>query len=198
MRRCDLALLLLGAACLPAIATAPAAAQDSQPADALSQQLFGRAVGASQAHVCFKRRYDAGHLATHPRQNVTAMLLLVSNNPDPEASSSYSVDIGVTFRNRKSHFEVGGFCSKGASGLDCGVECDGGKIDVAIRDGNSVLVKIPDGARVSRPGASGDDSVSGKTFGSDDKVFRLDRAGLSECLPIVHDAKKRGTLRRGG
>lgn len=181
---------------LGVLSLAPLAqAQVSRPADALSQQLFGKSVGNSAGQsgaVCFRRAYDPAHLAGHPQQNVTSMLLLVSRGV--ENADGYAVKMGVRFRGRRAQFESGGYCT-GGSGLSCGVECDGGSIDVAIRDGNSVLVKIPDGARLWRPGDKEDDMNSRKKFGPDDKTFRLDRTRLTDCLPIVHEAGERAKLR---
>ena len=194
MKRFQIPILAL-AACGLAMTASPAAAQTARPADAFSKQLFG----GSGEHACFARRYDAAHLASHARQNVTSMLLLVSTAAaESGVPESYSVSIGVKFRNRKPQFDVDGFCGRAEAGLGCGVDCDGGKIDVALRDGKSVRVGIPEGARVSRPGDTSEQGERGKTFGTDDKVFRLDRTKLQDCLPVARDAKTRACLRRGG
>ena len=85
----------------------------------------------------------------------------------------------------------------GSAGVaHCGVDCDGGSIDVAIKDAKSVLVSIPNGARIWRAG-SDDDRDRVKRFGADDKVFRLDKMALSECLRLADDGKEKASLRRG-
>jgi hypothetical protein len=78
----------------------------------------------------------------------------------------------------------------------CGVDCDGGSIDVAIKDAKSVLVSIPNGARIWRAG-SNDDKDEAKRFGADDKVFRLDKVTLNECLRLADDSKEKAAMRRG-
>ena len=60
-----------------------------------------------------------------------------------------------------------------------------------------MLVGIPAGARLWKPGADNpDDNVHG-AFGPDDKLFRLDRAALGECLPLAVDKDERSRLTRG-
>jgi hypothetical protein len=174
------------------LSLASASAQPSTPD--VAKKLLG---ASSSANACFQRRYDPAHLATHPKQNVTSMLLLISTRPEAEQAESHSANIGVKFRKRGPQFRVEGYCSKSAGGLDCAVACDGGAIDVVMTDGNSVLVKIPTGARVWEPGHDTEDGPGGKTFGADDKTFRLDRVSLSECLSLAPDAKTRAALRRG-
>src|SRR5262249_28510428 len=41
-------------------------------------KIFGRDPGAGAAHACFIRHYTKAHLASHPQQNVTDMLLYVN------------------------------------------------------------------------------------------------------------------------
>jgi hypothetical protein len=178
--------------------------------EAFQKRLFGRALDAKKAHACFSRAYDAGHLAQHPRQNVRTMLLLVTGDSGSDTGPDYGLGIGVTFRKSGTHFESAGNCGAihdttdvgGSAGVaHCGVDCDGGRIDVAIKDASSVLVSIPGGARLWRAGSAGvDEDVPGKArqnFGADDKVFRLDKVALSQCLPLASDNKEKAMLRRG-
>jgi len=166
--------------------------------------LFGRALGGGQLHACFSRVYDAGHLAQHPRQNVRTVLLLVRANAEGN-QPKYELRLGVTFRKSGARFDSAGDCGSihdtsevgGSAGVaHCGVDCDGGTIDVAIKDAKSVLVSIPYGARIWRAG-SDDDSDQAKRFGADDKVFRLDRTALAACLRLADDSKEKAAMRRG-
>jgi len=152
--------------------------------ETFQKKLFGRAVEAKQtAHACFSRVYDPGHLAQHPQQNVRTMLLVKSGSEGDEPS--YGVRIGVTFRKSSAHFESAGDCNaihdnaaagESAGVAHCGVDCDGGSIDVAIKDARSVLVSIPDGARIWRPGNDeGEPGNSRKRFGADDNK---EKAGM--------------------
>jgi hypothetical protein len=185
-------------------ANLPVRAQESKDDEAFQQRLFGRALDGKQIHACFSRVYDAAHLAQHPRQNVRTMLLLVKANAESN-QPRYELRLGVTFRKSGAHFDSAGDCGSihdtrdvgGSAGVaHCGVDCDGGSIDVAIKDAKSVLVSIPYGARIGR--ADGDDDRDeGKRFGADDKVFRLDKAALTECLRLAHDSKEKAAMRRG-
>jgi hypothetical protein len=178
-------------------------AQESKDDEAFQQRLFGRALDSKQIHACFSRVYDAGHLAQHPRQNVRTMLLLVRASFESD-QPSYALRLGVTFRKSGAHFDSAGNCGSihdtsqvgGAAGVaHCGVDCDGGSIDVAIKDAKSVLVSIPNGARIWRAGSNDKDEA--KRFGADDKVFRLDKVALDECLRLADDSKEKAAMRRG-
>ena len=70
------------------------------------------------------------------------------------------------------------------------MDCDGGNIDVSLRDAKSVLVGIPAGARISSDRDADEMVDHSKRFGSDDKIFRLDRAKVAECLGLADDADK--------
>jgi hypothetical protein len=187
--------LAASAAPLPAVAGAPS------PED-FTKRLMGRAPGKGKTAACFNRVYDDSHLAAHPQQNVRTMTLLVlidSNTPD-----NYDLRVGVTFRNRKHFFETQGDCmsphpeegAPAASGVHCSIACDGGSIDVALKDNGSVLLTMPAGARLWRPGADDNDTVHG-AFGPDDKLFRVDRGDLPQCLPLASAKDEKALLTRG-
>jgi hypothetical protein len=197
-------------ACLVALAVAfglagvqfAAHAEDSKENEAFQKRLFGRAAEGKPIHACFTRVYDAGHLAKQPQQNVRTMLLMVRADTDPPR---YAVRLGVTFRKSGAHFESAGDCgalhdaadgSGAAAAAHCGVDCDGGSIDVAIKDAKSVLVSIPTGARIWRAN-SDNDSDQRKRFGRDDKVFRLDKTALTECLRLADDSAEKAAMRHG-
>jgi hypothetical protein len=184
----------------------PARAAGSKADEAFQNRLFGQTIDAKQIHVCFSRVYDAGHLGQHPRQNVRTMLLLVSGKAESGEDPSYGLRIGVTFRKSGTHFESAGNCgsihddseaARSDNAVHCGVDCDGGSIDVAIKDAKSVLVSIPYGARIWRAGSAANEGNSSQRFGADDKVFRLDKVALTQCLRLADDSKERATLRRG-
>lgn len=181
-----------------------ARAQDAKEDEAFQQRLFGRTTGGKQIHACFSRVYDAAHLAQHPRQNVRTMQLLAVANGDND-KPKYVLRLGVTFRRSGSHYETSGDCGSihdtsdvgGTAGVaHCGVDCDGGRLDVAMKDAKSVLVTIPEGVRIWRSG-SGDDRDQSRRFGADDKVFRLDKTALTDCLRFADDAEEKALMRRG-
>lgn len=158
--------------------------------------LFGKDPGEAKAFACFTRHYDPRHLASHPEQNVTDMTLLVDSYPDADMGRQYILGIGVNFRSVEDQLQLSGGCSASAEGenlLNCGIDCDGGIIDVKPRDASSVLVSIPDGARTWDPDAAGEPPAAA-VFGVDDKLFRLDRVAVSECLPLVFDDETRAAI----
>ena len=136
-----------------AVATAPAfAANISTP----GTQIFGKDPGKDRAFACFVRHYDATHLKAHPKQNVTDMTVLVDSNYDTDAQSrSYALTLGSNFRTLKTQFMSYGGCDGTIAGqkLSCYIDCDGGAIDVRIKDANSILVDIPYCARIEDPNA---------------------------------------------
>ncbi|MBX9456297.1 MAG: hypothetical protein KL863_09895 [Rhizobium sp.] len=152
-------------------------------------RLFGRDPGTGAAHACFVRRYTKAHLASHPEQNVTTMLAYVSKQEGSDPY--YGINLQVNFRQLNKPFQVSGSCSEnsGTGALGCGVECDGGSLGVRVRNEQSILVDIPESVRLFDPTASDEfaDLPKGARFGSDDKLFRLDRAELSDCLPVIYD-----------
>lgn len=152
-------------------------------------KLFGRDPGASAAHACFIRRYAKAHLASHPDQNVTTMLAYVSKQEGTDPY--YGINLQVNFRQLNKPFQVSGSCGENAEtgALGCGVEYDGGSLIVRVKNEQSILVDIPDSVRLFDPSASDEfaDLPKGARFGADDKLFRLDRTELSDCLPIIYD-----------
>lgn len=159
--------------------------------------LFGRDSGTDRALACFVRHYDDKHLGSHPQQNVTDMAVLVDRPEASEGDVWYTLSIGVNFRKVKDQFQVQGGCSAmddGSKLLGCGVDCDGGQIDVRPRDANSILVDIPYGARTWNPSAIDGVDPPEAAFGEDDKVFRLDRAELNQCLSLVYDDEIKAQL----
>jgi hypothetical protein len=85
------------------------------------------------------RRYDANHLAQHPKQKVSAMKLLVTaENAPQEKTTGYSFRLGIKYRHRAGNFDSSGFCghvvTEDASDeirFGCGVDREGG-INVAL------------------------------------------------------------------
>ena len=138
----------------------------------------------ANTYACFVRRYDADHLARHPHQKVTSMKLLVTSEWfEGNTTLERHFRLGVTFRNKRGTYDSSGSCShfrpedaKDEIRFGCGVDCDGGGINIAMgKDDKSVLVRL---SRVriwqnNKPDEeAGDELVAGK----DDAIFRLDRA----------------------
>lgn len=182
---------------------------DKAKVSAFDVRMFTQPPG-NKAYACFVRRYDPAHLARHRRQKVSAMKLLVTaeipqdeENENKDKVTNYSFRLGLKYRHRSGDFDSSGSCNhfvpedRGHEiNLGCGVDCDGGGIEVAMsRDDKSAIVRV-ERVRIwqnSKPDEELSDALVG---GADDRVFRLDRADASECAALVTDRKELAEIRR--
>ena len=185
---------------LAVLIAAPSAASAGAASDIV--KIFGRDPGMSAAHACFIRHYTKAHLASHPKQNVTDMVVYVGKGDSTD--QYYSVNMQVNFRQLKKPFQVSGSCSAGDDGkkaLSCGIDCDGGHIDVRVKNETSLLVEIPEYARIFDPSDLQTDEradVPDKArFGADDKIFRVDRTDLKDCAPVIYDEAVKASVLQG-
>lgn len=169
-------------------ADTPATELADPKADDVARGWFGKPPGKAKGYACFERIYDAAHLAKHPLQKVGSMLLLVRGEmiaEDPVAN--YSVALRVTYKNATARFFSSGYCghpAAGAAGLHCGIDCDGGSLDVALAsDTRSTLVSLERIAVWPEYAAADDEHRGHLDSGADDKSFRLQRVALSHCVP---------------
>ncbi|MFQ3456907.1 hypothetical protein PMN64_26850 [Bradyrhizobium sp. UFLA01-814] len=151
MKQAFLVVALAAAACTGAPLTAQAQeGVDKAAAAAFDNRMFAAPPGA-KAYACFVRRYDANHLAQHPKQKVSAMKLLVAAEDAPEdRATNYSFQLGVRYRHRSGNFDSSGYCNHAIateSGheirFECSVDCEGGGITVALsRDNKSAIARL--------------------------------------------------------
>ncbi|WP_166304120.1 MULTISPECIES: hypothetical protein [unclassified Bradyrhizobium] len=205
MQRTFLVVALAAAACAGAALTAQTKeAVDKATAAAFDNRMFAGPPGA-KAYACFVRRYDANHLAQHPKQKVSAMKLLVSAEDAPEdKTTNYSFRLGVTYRHRPGNFDSSGYCNHAIESghevrFECGVDCEGGGITVALsKDNKSAtarLGRILGRIMVWNRDKPDDDAREALFAGADDKIFRVDRANSSECAELVTDRQELAALR---
>jgi len=84
---------------------------DKAKATAFDARMFGGPLG-QKTYACFVRRYDASHLAQHPKQKVSAMKLLVTAEDAPEDKTvNYSFRLGFKYRHRAGNFDSSGYCN---------------------------------------------------------------------------------------
>lgn len=171
-------------------------------ADTFNARMYAGAPG-NTAYACFVRRYDAEHLALHPKQKVASMKLLVSAETDPEDKQLHnSFRLGFRYRHRSGDFDSSGSCHHtvltkegNEVRLGCGVDCEGGGIGLALsRDDKSAIVRLAS-VRVWLQNKPDEDAERSLVAGSDDGIFRLDRADNSECAALVTDRKELAALR---
>ena len=211
MKRTALFILTLAAsaALVCVVGVGPGRAQDHEQdgidkakVAAFDIRMFAGAIG-QRIYACFVRRYDANHLAQHPRQKVSAMKLLVTaESPPEENTTNYSFRLGVQYRHRPGKFDSSGSCrhvvaeDKGDEiRLGCGVDCDGGGIDVAVKDDKSAIIHLERVVVWERNKANDEDARKDFEAGADDKMFRVDRADLRECAELVTDRKELAAFR---
>lgn len=197
------------------IASVPARAEDGPAkvdpakAAAFDATLIGGAVGKAKTYACFLRKYDAAHLAAHPKQKVSAMKLLVEvDAPSDEQTYSHNFKLGVKFRQRKGDFQSGGFCNHAsvqAVGdevrLHCGVDCEGGGIEIGIAagktSGDAAAVVRLEAVRIwNNDSKNEEDAADYLNAGSDDKAFRLERTTTQDCEALVTDPDERAVFKQ--
>jgi hypothetical protein len=160
-------------------------------------RLVGRTAGEGKASACFIRTYDAAHLASHRGQKVAAMMVLVSAEPaGATMGPAFSFSLGVKLRASGTRWEAGGACGGATPGgdgsgridrLTCGVDCDGGGIEIRLADDATAVVTIDHYMRVSK---SGDDAVQKSlSAGAEDRSFRLQRTKLGDCALLIQSDK---------
>jgi hypothetical protein len=130
------------------------------------------------------------------------MKLLVTSEDAPEDKTvNYSFRLGFKYRHRAGNFDSSGYCNHivaespgGEIRLGCGVGCEGGGIDVAMKDDKSVLIRL-ERIRIWERNKA-DDASNDLVGGADDKIFRVDRSDLHKCSELVTDRKELAALRR--
>ena len=176
---------------------------DKANAAAFDSRMFAGPLG-HKTYACFVRRYDAGHLAQHPKQKVSAMKLLVTAEDAPEDKTvNYSFRLGFKYRQRSANFDSSGYYShvvaENANNeirLGCGVDCGGGGIEVAMsKDDKSTLIRL-ERIRIWQRNKADEDASADLVAGADGKIFRVDRADLHECSELVTDRKELAALRQ--
>ncbi|WP_409192227.1 hypothetical protein [Bradyrhizobium sp. RDM4] len=182
-------------------------ADDLREASKAETQGFNARIYAGapgdKAYACFVRRYDAEHLAKHPKQKVASMKLLVSAEVDGEDKQLHnSFRLGFRYRHRSGDFDSSGSCHHTVFTMEgnevrlgCGVDCEGGGIDVALsKDDKSAIVRL-ERVRVWQHNKPDEDAERSLVAGADDGIFRLDRTDASECAALVTDRKELAALR---
>ena len=175
---------------------------DKAKADAFDVRMFTKPPG-NKAYACFVRRYDPDHLARHPKQKVSAMKLLVSAEiPEDVKTLNYSFRLGVRYRHRSGDFDSSGFCNHVVAEdagnemrFGCGVDCEGGGINVALsKDDKSAIIRL-ERIRIWQNNKPDDEAEDSLVAGADDKIFRLDRTDTRECASLVTDRKELAAIR---
>jgi hypothetical protein len=181
------------------------AAPKEPVADAFVQRVFAAPISLDKTtYACFTRAYDPAHLAEHPQQKVSAMKLLLTAQKYPEDNEmNYSFRLGVKYRSKSGNYDSSGDCGHGKfvdvhsneAMLGCGVDCDGGGINVALANSDKAVIVKLERVRIWKDKNYDEDAAQDLVAGADDKTFRLDRTSLSDCESLVSDRKELAALR---
>lgn len=145
------------------------------------------------ARACFRRVYDAAHLKAHPKQAVTEMDFRIAyyiHEPDefaPKGQRNYYFQLIASLRdaNQPKPLSAMGECRPTADGkaIFCGVDCDGGGINVKRSGDGQILVDLEAVGRLRMTADCGEDEDNAfeLTPGKDDKRFLLSKAPDAEC-----------------
>lgn len=186
---------------LPVLAVLGIAVETAAADDDFYVKLKALLPPASGAQACYARTYDAKHLAEHPKQKVSAIMLYLryvldaeeeraltgTSTSDPDAFR-YDFTLAATFRNRPETVYASGQCSSTES-IFCGVECDGGGVELEPHpaEHGALLVRLDRGSGFIRmtPGCGDEleDAVLLES-GADDKVFKLKAAPVAQCAAM--------------
>jgi hypothetical protein len=174
-------------------------AGEAAEAGAFVQKFLGRPLAAGVNYACFARVYDAAHLAQHPRQNVRDMELLATI--DAKDPTYYSLQLGLHFRKGKQFRTTGADCravgeGENATTVQCSAACEGGTVDIKLKDDGSVWLTFPNNGGIWSPNEPGDPVVKPTGLGKDDTLFRLDRAPGAQCVPLIDDKEAAAALAR--
>jgi len=181
------------------------AAAKAPVADEFVQRVFAAPIGLDKTtYACFTRSYDPEHLADHPQQKVSAMKLLLTAQKYPEDNEmNYSFRLGVKYRSKSGNYDSSGDCGHGRfvdeksneAMLGCGVDCDGGGINVALSNGDKAVIVKLERIRIWKDKNYDEDAAQDLVAGADDKTFRLDRTALKDCESLVTDRKELAAMR---
>jgi hypothetical protein len=143
--------------------------------------------------VCFARTYDAAHLREHPKQKVQSLLFQIRyhrHDPEkgnPQGQRNYYFGMAAKVMGQTKTLYASGECTSGGGGIHCGVECDGGGVDLRHDPKTGTLTlsydKLIPRIRMT-VGCDGEDNTVDLTPGADDRVFRLSRANPSACRSL--------------
>ena len=148
------------------------------------------------AKLCLARSYDARHLKRHPDQTVTKVVLYLRYVPLSDEDGTlvstedggtekrafrYDFTFAATVKGKGTYYAAGDCAS--AEGIGCGVDCDGGGIEIEpLAEKETVLMRL-ERIRMT-PGCEGEGAEVDLEGGEDDKVFKLRPAPLSVCKKV--------------
>lgn len=168
-------------------------------ADTQLEAVFARFPTAPTENVCLVRHYSAGDLAAHPKQNVNDLLVYVGKRQGVhDGYIYYNVNAQLRFRDSKQNFTFSADCGRQAgeiAPIGCGIDCEGGGLNVALNADKTVALTITSSIRLNASDSASPQDTAG--FKSEDVRFVLRQTSLGECIPVIHDEALKAGLMRG-
>ena len=125
---------------------------------------------------CWSRQYSAEHLAAHPDQLVTAMSYTLQF-----AQDFHFFELNATLRGGKTG-QATGTCSEYEGVISCGVDCDGGSVDLTHEADGKVLLDLTRSGYIRMTDSCGEDEGGfALEAGKDDKQFLLSPVSGKAC-----------------
>ena len=182
-------------ACLPLLSFAGiASAGDNE-----LEKLFAQRADKPAFNICMVRHYDRAHLAAHPDQNVTDMLVYIGKHEGEENGYvNYNINAQVKFRDSQKNWSFAGDCGREpreVGPIGCGIDCDGGSYSVSLKDDKTIELSMPYSVRLNEEAEDGKIDTAG--FKSDDKTFLLHQTELKDCLPVIYDDDLKAKISEG-
>lgn len=178
---CALAFLVAAIGSTPAAAQPVAPGEEGELIDLLPPEVGRR--------VCYARAYSQEHLAQHPKQKVAEIqfrLTYYRHEPDdysPQGQRNYYFEVLARLRGQTDMMTSTGECTSYEGAIFCGVECDGGGVNVTRRPPDRILVSLAEMGRLRMThGCDESDSVDLEA-GEDDVEFLLTRTDDASCPP---------------
>lgn len=140
--------------------------------------------------LCFARSYSKDHLEAHPKQTVTDIrfqLAYVRHKSDeafPEGARYYYFRMTAKLRGSSKTYKTTGECSAHGAEIFCGVECDGGGVNLRSRPKGRLLVFFRKSEEIRMTdGCDGMDDYDAFELkpGVDDREFLLDPTSAASC-----------------
>ena len=156
------------------------------------------------AQACYARTYDPDHLKRHPNQKVTemvfslryvtlgedeAVIVATEGGGTEKRYFNYDFTLAAKTKEHDRTLYASGDCAS-AEGIGCGVECDGGGIEIEPMAGkdDTILVRL-ERIRMTLGCGEGADEIE-LEGGEDDKVFKLTESPVAICTSMEAELGK--------
>ena len=127
---------------------------------------------------CFARRYDAKHLASHPKQRLTQFSLRESTLGNPAEAGYFPVSFSFKLKGDPELFQAEASCKDAVGKVHCEIEADGGEFFIEAQ-GSNLLLTI-DRMEIEGPQDFSPDLAQG----GDDRAVRLFPSPKSSCPAV--------------